>query len=311
VVLASLETARKLAPSDYRAQWFLASQFCQTNRLKSGMELMLAVENKNSWENLPVGFWDDYIDCSTQSVMPAHTLRAIDHAAHLGESSANYSSLVDIANKRYKSTDANTTYPAREAWQATEEAGKVQFTSQLCGTGFTAESDWHMDIRDVAEGTCISMMETHFYPSKSGKSSPTLVVLSRSPKPQEQLDDFVHSLVKKYPSARPITAPSCPSDKCLAFEILTDTMYQSDGGGHLLVVGFAEESPAFPGLEFEKPDEPPKSKSGEKVAYYHPNERLHRLPGTIYTAVQLDSNDAIFEKASADFRELLKSIRLD
>ena len=166
-----------------------------------------------------------------------------------------------------------------------------------------------MDIRDVAKGTCVSVIETGPYPSKSGQGTPTILVLSRTPKPQKRFDDFVLSFLKKYPSARPTTAPSCPSDKCVAFEIVTDTMYQSEGGGHLLVVGFAEQPPDFPGLLFEKPDAPPKDSSGDKV--YHPIEKLHRLPGVLYTVVILDSNDSIFEKAAADFQYLVKSIQLD
>jgi hypothetical protein len=88
-------------------------------------------------------------------------------------------------------------------------------------------------------------------------------------------------------------------------------MYQSEGGGHLLVVGFAEQPPDFPGLLFEKPDAPPKANSGDKVTSYRPTEKLHRLPGILYTVVELDSNASIFEKAAADFQYLLKSIQLD
>ncbi|MFI5098662.1 MAG: hypothetical protein ACHQT6_11880 [Candidatus Acidiferrales bacterium] len=311
VAVQSFEKANKLAPADYRPEWFLASHRCQSNELKAGMDQMLAIEIRNRWQQLPVDFWDDYINCSTMSLMPAHTLRAIDHVVHLGEDPSSYGSAVDIAHNRYKSTDANTTYPAHDAWQATQGAGDVQFTSQLCGMGFSAHKDWHMDIKDVAKGTCISMIETGPYPSKSGQGTPTILVLSRTAKPQERFDDFVQSFLKKYPSARPITAPSCPSDKCVAFEIVTNTMYQSEGGGHLLAVGFAEQPPDFPGLLFERPDAPPKDDSGEKVTYYRPTEKLHRLPGILYTVVELDSNASIFEKAAADFQYLLKSIQLD
>jgi hypothetical protein len=311
VAVQSFETANKLAPADYRPEWFLASHRCQSNELKAGMEQMLAIEIRNPWQQLPVDFWDDYINCSTMSMMPAHTLRAIDHVVHLGESPSSYGSAADIAHNRYKSTDANTTYPAHDAWQATQGAGDVQFTSQLCGMGFSAHKDWHMDIKDVAKGVCISMIETGPYPSKSGQGTPTILVLSRTTKPQERLDDFVQSFLRNYPSARPITAPSCPSDKCVAFEIVTNTMYQSEGGGHLLAVGFAEQPPDFPGLLFEKPDAPPKDDSGQKVRYYRPTEKLHRLPGILYTVVELDSNASIFEKAAADFQYLLKSIHLD
>ena len=256
VAVQSFEKAHELAPTDYRPEWFLASHRCQSNELKTGMEQMLAIEGQKPWRELPVDFWDDYINCSTTSLMPAHTLRAIDHAVHLGESPTSYSSAVQIANNRFKSTDADKVYSARDAWQTTQRDDEVQFASDLCGIGFSAHGNWHMDIRDVAKGTCVSMIETGPYPSKSGQATPTILILSRPAKPEEQLDDFVHSFLKKYP-ARSFMAPSCPSDRCAAFEVVTDTMYPSEGGAHLLVVGFAGRVPDFPGLLFERPWAPP------------------------------------------------------
>jgi hypothetical protein len=306
----SFEKAHKLAPGDFRAEWFLGMHRCGSNEIKDGMEELLAVENRIAWQQLPMDFWDDYINCSTMSIMPAHTLRAVDRAVHLGESPSRYSLAVDIANKRYKSTDADTTYGAHDAWEATEGEGKVEFTSQLCGMRFSAHTDWRMDMRDVSKGTCIATIETGPYPSKSGHSTPTLLVLTRTAKSQETLDDFVGAFVKKYATARQVTTPFCPSDKCVGYEIVTDAMYQSGGGGHFLVEGFAGPPTDFPGLLFERPNAPPKSEAG-KTVYYHPTEKLHRFSGVLYTIVELDSNGSIFEKAAPDFQYLLKSIQLD
>jgi hypothetical protein len=313
VAVQSFEKAHELAPADYRPEWFLASHRCQSNELKTGMEQMLAIEGQKLWRALPVDFWDDYINCSTISLMPAHTLRAIDHAVHLGESPTSYSLAVQMANNRFKSTDADTVYSAHDAWQTTKRDGDVQFASDVCGIGFSAHGDWHLDIRDVAKGTCLLMIETGPYPSKSGQATPTIMILSRPAKPEEQLDDFVHSLTTlKYPSARSFTAPSCPSDRCTAFEIVTDALYPSEGGAHLLVVGFAARAPDFPGLLFERPTAPSEPKPEKKTSYYYrPDDRLHRMPGVLYTVVLLDSNASIFEKAVEDFQYVLKSIQLD
>jgi hypothetical protein len=307
----SFERAHKLSPSDYRPEWFLGTLHCQSDDIKQGMEQLLGVENQIPWQKLPIDFWDDYTNCSTISVMPAHTLRAVERAEQLGALPSRYGSLVDIAKKRYILTDAETTYPAHEAWQATEEDGVVQFTSQLCGIGFSTHSDWRMDIRDVAKGTCIAVAEPGPYPSKTGQGTPSILVLTQTAKSQETLDEFVRGYVIKYPSARAVTLPSCPSEKCVAFDIVTNAVYQPEGGAHFLVVGFASQPPDFPGLQFETPLAPPKSKPGDKAKYYHPIEKLQRLPGVLYTVVLLDSNDSIFEKAAIDFQYLLKSIQLD
>jgi hypothetical protein len=111
----SLEKAHKLVPGDYRAEWFLGMHRCGSDEMKEGMEELLAVENQIAWQQLPVDFWDDYINCSTMSVMPAHTLRAVDRAVQLGESPSAYSLAVDMANKRYKPADANAKYAAHDA----------------------------------------------------------------------------------------------------------------------------------------------------------------------------------------------------
>jgi hypothetical protein len=307
----SLEQARKLAPGDYRAAWFLGMHLCQSDDVKGGMGQLLGVENQVPWKQLPVQFWNDYMTCSTVALMPAHTLRAVDHAIQSGASPAAYYGVVDVAHKRYKSASVETTYLARDAWRADEGQQDVRFTSQLCGVAFSAHGNWRMDVRDVSKGTCLATMETGPYPSNTGQSVPTLLLLTRPSKSQETLNDFVQAYVKKYPTARQITPTSCPSDNCIGYEIVTNAMYQSEGGGHLLVIGFAAQAPEFPGLLFEKPDAPPKNKPGDKIAYYHPNERLHRLPGVLYTLVELDSNGSIFDKAAADFQFLLSSIQLD
>ncbi len=307
----SLEHALKLAPSDFRPGWFLGMHRCQSEDIKGGMEQLLAVENQVPWKQLPIEFSNDYITCSTLAMMPAHTLRAVDHAMQLGASPTAYYSLVDIAHKRYKSADLETTYPAHDVWLAIKGEQELEITSQLCGVGFSAQNNWHMNVRDIANGTCIVTLETGPYPSKTGQGTPTLLVLTRPAKPQETLDDFVQTFVKKYPTARTIPPVSCPSNKCIGYEIVTNAVYQSEGGGHFLVVGFTGQPPEFPGLLFEKPDAPPKAKPGDKITYYHPDECLHRLPEVLYTIVELDSNESIFGKATSDFQYLLKSIQLD
>ena len=213
----SLQRAHGIAPNDYRSEWFLGMHHCQADEIEKGMEQMLSVESQVPWQQLPEDFWDDYTTCATLALMPAHNLRAADHAVALGASLTKYDSVVDMANKRYRLTDTETSYAAHDVWQGTKQTGEVQFRSQLCGLGFSAHRDWHVDVRDVAKGTCIVSMETGPYASREGHSTPTLLLLTQCAKPQETLDDFVSSFVNKYPSARQIQTTSCPTEKCVAF----------------------------------------------------------------------------------------------
>jgi len=140
--------------------------------------------------------------------------------------------------------------------------------------------------------------------------SPTLLVLTRPAKPEETPENFIGTFLKRYPSASPATA-YCQATGCLAFDIVAPTVCSAEGGGHFLAVALAEQPPEFAGLGFERPQEPPRGKSGSQVTYYHLNERFHRLPGVLYTLVELDSNESIFSRAAADFEYLFKSIQLD
>lgn len=309
--MQALENARKLVPTDYRANWFLGIHRCQAADVKAGMEQLIAIENEHPWRSLPVDFWDDYVSCATASVMPAHALRAIDHAEQLGSPPANYAPFLDIAEGRYIKTDAKTTYKVREVWQASTGKSDVQLTSQLCGIRFSAHGDWLMDLRDFVNGTCVAIIGTGPYHGRAGDSAPNLLLMTRPAKPEETLEQFAQSLMGvRHELARPVATTACPAAKCLAFDIVDKSMYQDEGGGHLLTVAFAGESPDFPGLLFEQPDDPPKQISG-KVAYLRPTPKLHRLRGTLYSIVLLDSNASIFENARQDFRFLLQSMQLD
>jgi len=311
IAVDSFEKARELAPTDYRVGWLLGMHLCQANQIKAGMEQLLAVEDQVAWQKLPLDFWDDYTTCSTISLMPAHTLRAVGHAVRLGAPAASYDAVVDIARKRYEYPSADATYGAHDAWQAIQEKEGVVFTSQLCGIEFSARADWHMDIKDVAKGTCVVSIGTRSYPSRTGKSSPSLLILARVSRPNETLEDYVRSvLADRYALARTVAGTYCPADKCMALEIRDPGVYQPNGGGHFLVAAFPEPPPEFPGLLFEKPNAPPAQSSGP-ATYYRANPQLHRFSGTLYYMVLLDSNDAIFDKTKSDFEYLLRSVKLD
>jgi hypothetical protein len=78
-----LGKAEKIAPDDVRAAWFRSTLQCQTTEPTGGADGFLAIESSHSWEKLPPGFWDDYLECATITNMPAHALRAANHLKQL------------------------------------------------------------------------------------------------------------------------------------------------------------------------------------------------------------------------------------
>jgi hypothetical protein len=307
-----LGKAQTLSPDDYRPRWFLGMHECQSNDVVSGMKRLLAIEEGAQSRQLPTDFWLDYIHCSTVSMMPGHTLRAAGQLKRLGVKESDYQGLVDIARGRYDASSPEGNYSAQQAWESSENGGSVEFTSNLCGVRFSASGEWRVQLSDVDKRTCTAQLESGPYKHRSGNSAPTMLLLSRPPKPQEALIDFASSFLQgKYSLAMPYEPPSCPTSKCIGFEVVTKALYEAEGGGHFLVVVFANEPPEFEGITFEKPKGPPKQVQGAGPSYYRAVQIPHRLPGTLYCIVLLDSNALIFDRAARDFSVFLKSLQLD
>ena len=115
----ALGQAEKLAPADFRAGWFRATLECQTTQPKAGGDEFLSIEAGHAWDQLPVAFWDDYIECAYITNMPAHLLRAADHLQKLGAPvSERRNAIVDLAHKRFAPFDPEKDYKPEEVWQA-------------------------------------------------------------------------------------------------------------------------------------------------------------------------------------------------
>jgi len=301
------------APDDMRAMWFLGIHKCQADEGEEGMQLLLKVEEWIPWEQLPVDYWDDYVTCATVALMPAHGLRAISRAVHLGASAARFQVLSGMNEKRFKPSDPAAVYPAKDAWTADKDKSDVVFTSRLCGVSFAAHESWSTQIPDVTKGTCSVVLGLPEYPDKKGTSSPSLLLMVRPQKPEETLSDFVRSFLHgRYAVATPTTIATCPSTSCMSYEILDKDMYAKQGGAHLLAVAFERDMPEFDGLMFEHPvSMKPNADEKGKVVYFRPDEVFHRLPGKLYYLVILDSNAEIFDPAKKDFDFFLGSIRAE
>jgi hypothetical protein len=183
----------------------------------------------------------------------------------------------------------------------------------VCGEAFDSKADSQVSISDVTKGTCVITISSGEYPTRDGKSSPTLLLLTQPSKAGETLEDFVHGFTNspRYAGAKPIQGLPCPVKACLAFEIVTDKLYGEEGGAHLLVVAFASEQPDYPGLRLERPSTLPKPQKSDAPQILRPGEVLRRFDGTLYTFAALDANADIYSRSRADFEDLLKSMVVD
>jgi len=310
VAVDALEKARTLAPEDYRAEWFLGIHECQAGQSKEGMERLLAIEGRFSWKQLPSNFWDDYLYCANLTNMPAHALRAGDRATKLEpEPWQDREFQMEIARKRLIAPDSAATYPRQEVWRAERTDSRVVFTATMFGFQFSSYGDWKLQLPDVQNDVCMAVIQTGPYTGKAGDLLPNILVIARPPKLGETVADFAKSSLPKgyLERAREL---ACPFEGCVSFELVKPDAYGSEGDGHVVILVFQRETPAFPGLLFETPATPPASESG-KMAYFRPVERLRRLEGTLYYLVALDSANSVLQKAKADFETFLKGVRVE
>jgi hypothetical protein len=313
IALNVLAQAQNLVPSDMRAPWFRATHLCQTTQPKAGADEFLSIEASHAWEQLPVAFWDDYIACAVLTNLPAHVLRAADHMEKLHAPDSNMrTALVDIARKRFDAFDPKKEYEPKEVWEGTRVGGKdVELTGTSCGLQLRVHGDWPIKNMALDNGRCLAWFRTGLYQAVTQKLYPTILVLVKQPNNNESLQDFVNQYNHKEDNYKTYTPVRCPGTSCIALAADQTGMYGKDGNGRARMVAFERDQPEFPGLIFEAPLELPKSKGGEQIQYYRPNQIQQRMPGKLYYLVLLDVAASIEEPAMKDFDFFLENITVE
>jgi hypothetical protein len=311
LVLQSLIEAAKLRPSDIRPEWFRADFLCQTDDPVPGANAFLALEATHQRQDLPAGFWDDYLACALVTNMPAHVLRAADNLAEIHAASNHLrTSYTNLARERFVSVDPSKTYDAKQAWYSTPAGSDWDFTSTACGLRFRVRANWRTDRLEVQEGVCAVVFSTGPYKAQSGPLSPEIFIIVRRPEDQETLADFLRRFTQKgtFKSATPL---HCPSTACLAMNGFQPGVYGKDGDSLPRVVALEQDQPQYPGLLFESPEGPPTSPSTSGVQYFRPDQTLQRMPGKLYYLIGLDTASSIEPQAVRDFEFFLQHVQVE
>ena len=191
ITLNVLGQAQKLAPSDVRAPWFRATLICQTMTPKVGANEFLNIESSHAWDQLPVAFWDDYMECASVTNMPAHILRAADHLEkmHVVDSEMR-TFLANGARKRFDPFDPKKEYQPKEVWQGENAGDDTKFTSTTCGVQFRAHGKWEVNQIGLDKSGCIANFSTSPYKATTRDLYPSVLLLVRQPEENETLQDF-------------------------------------------------------------------------------------------------------------------------
>lgn len=308
--MSALGQAQKLAPGDFRAPWFRASLQCQTSELAAGAKEFLAIESSHAWDQLPVAFWEDYINCTTVDVLPAHALRAIDHLEKLhGGEPSDFATAVDFDRGRFIPYDPAKAYKPEEVWRADNSGDDIVFTSTMCGARLRVHGNWQVNRIDFANGSCVALFTTGPYQATTRAMHPSVMLLVQQPEVNEALGDYAKKF-QAHGSFEPF-APRCPAQTCIALKGVQPGAYKGDGDGRPRLVFFERDEPEFPGLIFESPLELPKPESASGPAYYHPSQIQQRIPGKLFYVVTLDTASSIEQPALKDFEFFLQNLQVE
>jgi hypothetical protein len=298
---------QKLSPSDIRAHWFRATLLCQTSQPEAGANQFLALENSHAWDQLPAGFWLDYMECASVTNMPAHVLRAADHLEKLHATSSEMRRFFpDIARKRFDAFDAKKAYKPKEVWRGAHAGEETEFTSTMCGVRLRARGNWEVNNLGLNGKGCVANFSTGPYMATTRNLSPSVLLLVKQADENETLLDFA----KRYSKGlfAMFTPVRCPAAECVALWGIQSGMYKKDGDGHGRIVVFERDQPEFPGLIFELPQGPQPAKEGEGIKFYRPDQIQQRIPGKLYYLVLLDTAASIEEPAMKDLDFFLKNL---
>ncbi len=290
---------------DMRGGWFLGIHECQALHVVDGMNRLLAVEATT--KSLPSDFWDDYIACANVAILPAHALRAIDHAVELGRPREGYQNVMEIAETRYKTADLTKPVGEHDAWVSDDlEGGRLKFISRLCGVSFVANGNWDLQVPKVSDGTCKVWMTP---PAMKGQASPTMMVMAKVAKEGETLESFARGILENRTNAiSDLSSGPCPVERCLGLELIDKSLYSKTGGARALVTAFERELPRYDGLVFEAPQQPQTTGAINQPVAFHFALQYRRMPGRVFYAVLLHANAGIFSGSEQDWEAVVKSL---
>ena len=309
--MRALARAQTLSPEDVRPLWFRASLTCQTGQPAPGFQQFLSIEHSQSWDRLPIGFWDDYLECAMINGMPAHALRAAAHldAMH-APPSPRRADLVQAARSIFAPFDPAKAYPAQDAWAGGKLGADVTFTSTTCGLQIRAHGDWIVNDLALNKGACLAYFATGPYKAAAGRMEPSILVVAQPPPNNETLEQFAQSFATKG-KFQPFTPSRCPASTCIGLVGVRPGLYGKEGDGQEQIVVFERDEPSFPGLIFEAPAASSPAAASQGAVELRPDQIPERIPGKLYYLVALDTSSSIEEPADKDFGFILANLTVE
>lgn len=297
-------TAIMLDSLDFRGHWFLGFHYTLTGKAEESVHEIFTAQQMLP-ENVPIAFWEDYIQTTHLAGMPSHSLMGMSVVKNgTGEPSFMEKQIGESIRNRFLPASRDSAYRYNKIWTS-ETKDMITFTSRVLGISFAIDSTWGISLYDYKKKQAAIMLKPPGIRNSKGRLiTYSILIIVRSADDNSTIESFVDPLIKSYRSKEVFKfSEQIPID--LAYDIHEPNMYQDIGGGHFNLVGFHRKEPEIPGLDLETPISPQSSNNNGGPTYLTFKPFLSRLEGPIQYAFLLDTCGDIYEESHDVFKNFL------
>jgi hypothetical protein len=297
-------TAIELDSADFRGHWFLGFHYTLSGKSEKGVHEIFYAQQLLT-DEVPVAFWEDYIQATHLAQMPSHSLMGMSVIRNgIGEPGYMERNIGDAVRKRFLPTFSDSSYRYQDIWQSNRQ-DYIIFTSRTLGMSFAIDSTWGLTFYDFKNGQTFVMIKPPGITNAKGQLiTYTIAVMIRSPKGDAGIESMMEPLMKPYPIKNKFTfSEQIPVNA--AYEVRDPNMYSNIGGAHFNFVGFHRNEPQFPGMDLEIPGDLNSNGSTGEVTYLKFNPFYTRLNGPIQYTFLLDTCEDIYEESHIVFKNFL------
>lgn len=287
-----------LAPSDYKAYWFLAHHYAQSLIQDKSIEFF-SKSQKLLPTNPPAKFWEEYAYAAKYANMPSTCLYSMDKAkAILKKESSFGTESRQSVKKLIEATNSQKSYERDILWTSSKEEKLCVFTSRTLGLEFKIDPNWSLEFYDYKNFVAPIVIIPPPLLNKDGRSiSYTIMLFVKV----VQKGDTLNTIITKMSNPEMYKNKEVPNLPIryplqIAYQYKNPNLYQKMGGARFLIITFERKRPEYPGLILEHPHIFPRdNKAG--LHYYMAGNSKDRFRENIYYILMLDACEDIYEEA--------------
>ncbi len=299
--------AIKVNDKECRGYWFLGFAYATSAEIKKALPAFRqALKLVN--DQTGVDFWQEYAFTMELAGMPFHCRYGLDQYKLRGGNSRLSKMMDSTVHSKCVPADADISYRANVLWQAQKRGARVQFLSYPLGIRLEIDSNWHLEVKGYAKRITGWGIQPPVLTSRNGKQiGYSIALVIKVPDSGEQLEDFMHLMMKKTPGVPDSVFPFAKEyPNGISYSFNDSSLYADRGGARMRFIGIERPVPANPGLALEE-DEDPIKINGElgKLNIFTPGLVRSRLPARIFYLFLLDTCEDIREESWKGFQQLI------